>query len=258
MDGQQKNEKYKIRLGEFLTIIFTFGIFATSVVAAFIFCYQLGAMKGQLKEMESGSKDTHTLAEAAKVQADAAKTAAEAALKTAEATQQMAKKADESIKATRDSMRLDQRAWVGLVQVLPSQLKDGDKIVYIKGGTVSNFGVKIKNVGKTPAIRTTTKIQADFFPKEVKFVPNYRLGESAPLSTSVIIPNMEMELKTGPTKEIPKQVIDAVKQGTLILRLYGEILYYDVFDKLHHSTFCAYLEKDLSSWATCDTYNDAN
>ena len=37
MEGQQKNEKVKIRTGEWLMIVFTFGIFATSLVAASIF-----------------------------------------------------------------------------------------------------------------------------------------------------------------------------------------------------------------------------
>jgi len=73
MDGHQKNEKDKIRTGEWAMILFTAGIFATSVVAAIIFSCQLGAMKGQLAEMRSGSTDTHKLAEAANLSASITK-----------------------------------------------------------------------------------------------------------------------------------------------------------------------------------------
>lgn len=34
--------------------------------------------------------------------------------------------------------------------------------------------------------------------------------------------------------------------------------YLDVFDRSHEMTFCAYLDKSLSTFNMCNTYNNAN
>jgi hypothetical protein len=249
MNGQQKNEKVKIRTGEWLMIIFTFGIFATGLVAAFIFYCQLGAMKTQLKGMESSSKDTHALAEAAKVQADAAKTAAEAALRAAEATQQIAKKADENIKATRDSMRLDQRAWVVVKDV-----KFENKL---KADEVNRFSLTFLNVGKTPAnhvgFKYTSRVHMPGKPDIVTPVPS---DEYEDLSLG---PGTKFIVYGNTLPPILNQAdIDGLESGTIVLTLSVEVTYQDVFGggKSHKTAYCGfYKPENKPDFTICNSGN---
>lgn len=247
MDGLQKNEKDKIRRGEWPMILFTFGIFATSVVAAIIFSCQLRAMKDQLSEMRAGSKDTHVLAEAAKVQADAAKTTAEAALKTAEATQQMAKKADESIKATRDSMRLDQRAWI--------VVKDVKFNNELKVGEINRFSLTFLNVGKTPAehvrFKYTSRVRMSGKPDIVMPIPSDEDLSLAPGTKFVVSGN------TVPLK-LNQADIDGFESGIIILTLTVEVTYQDVFRerKLHKTAYCGfYKPENKPDFTLCNSGN---
>lgn len=247
MDDLQKNEKDKIRRGEWLMILFTFGIFATSVVAAIIFSCQLRAMKDQLSEMKAGSEDTHVLAEAAKVQADAAKTASEAALKTAEATQQMAKKADESIKATRDSMRLDQRAWIVVKDVkFNNQLKVGE---------INRFSLTFLNVGKTPAehvrFKYTSRVRMPGKPDIVMPVPSDEDLSLGPGTKFVAHGN------TVPLK-LNQADIDGLESGIIVLTLIVEVTYQDVFrgGKLHKTAYCGfYKPENKPDFTLCNSGN---
>jgi len=237
MGGIQKNEKDKTRLRDWLMVIFTFGIFATSVAAAIIFSCQLGAMKDQLSEMKAGSKDTHLLAKAAKVQADAAKTAAEAALRAAEATQQIAKKADESIKATINSMRLDQRAWV--------VVKDVKFENELKAGVVNRFNLTFLNVGKTPAnhvrFKYTSRIDRQGKPGIVRPVPS---DEYEDLSLG---PGTKFVVYGNILPPILDQVeIDGIESGIIVLTLSVVVTYQDIFGggNFHKTAYCGFYKPE--------------
>ena len=50
----------------------------------------------------------------------------------------------------------------------------------------------------------------------------------------------------------------ALIRHTHSLRLWETMTYLDVFDRSHEMTFCAYLDKSLSTFNMCNTYNNAN
>ncbi len=249
MGSLQKNEKDKTWLRDWLMIFFTFGILATSVVAAIIFSCQLGAMKDQLSEMRAGSTDTHVLAEAAKVQADAAKTATEAALRAAEATQQIAKKADESIKATINSMRLDQRAWV--------VVKDVKFENELKAGKVNRFNLTFLNVGKTPAnhvrFKYTSRIDR---PGKSGIVRPVTSDEYEDLSLG---PGTKFVVYGNTLPPILDQAeIDGIESGIVVLTLSVEVTYQGIFEggKLHKTAYCgSYKPENKPGFTICNSGN---
>ncbi|MBV9574477.1 MAG: hypothetical protein JOY93_10515 [Acidobacteriales bacterium] len=231
-----------------------------SAVAAFFVCLQWW-------EMRRGGIDTHALAQATKNASEAARDQADAAQRfshTVEAIngrmqdavdqlESAANNAKAAIKATRDAMRLDQRAWVGIEGHLP--------VENLRLGGHPRLGVKIVNSGKTPALHFIELIGANEQYTGAPFVADYsRHVPTAPrLSMSVIQPNSGLDAYTLPFNDAFTQaMIDDLKVGRVMLRVYGKLSYEDVFHKRHHTTFCMFVNADLVNLAPCDTYNYAD
>jgi hypothetical protein len=131
-------------------------IWLTAAIAFFGLCQVIASllqwrtMSGQLREMKSSGVDTHVLAEAAKKQAEKAETISGSIQK---AVGQMATtnlRSKQVLDATIAASQLDQRAWVGVVDIIT----EGGKV---EGGGFSfkDIGLAIRNTGKTPALRVT-------------------------------------------------------------------------------------------------------
>ena len=145
-----------------LNVIFSAAIFLATGAYAVFSARQFSVMQDQLVQMKAGSADTHDLAIAAGKQAAAADTQSKQAIeqtqKMAEsisktyalirATADLGRQAKRSTDFAQDSMHLDQRAWVCLIDV------------QTVGGTethdtfrVESVIVVIHNSGKTPALK---------------------------------------------------------------------------------------------------------
>jgi hypothetical protein len=215
----------------------TAAIVFLTAVSAVIFYLQRSVMQGQLDvmtkqlgEMQSAGKQTDKLIQEAVKQSQAVREGANAAQKTIEVTQ--------------ENIRLDQRAWVGQVDVKPPDIKAGSEII---------FEVKFANSGKTPAHNFKALISRDLVSSDQKFAPHYRNVFYG--STMTLQPGeMKASLKTFPII-LAQTDIDAMKNGTRKLYIYGKFSYEDVFKHLWHGTFCMYVEPSLTDITFCDTGN---
>ena len=54
-----------------------------------------------------------------------------------------------------------------------------------------------------------------------------------------------------------EEVVSLIKRRETLLNVYGEVKYFDVFERPHQSTFCQ-LAADTSSFEWCDAYNEGN
>jgi hypothetical protein len=122
----------------------------------------------QWHEMHEGGKDTTAIAEAAKKQAGAANSFATSAeginteIGTAEGDfAKMAKSSEDAINATRDTMRRDQRAWVGLLQM--SGIPEKDKPYDVES--------ILTNTGKTPAKKLQEALNLPLITKRLWWTP---------------------------------------------------------------------------------------
>ena len=68
-------------------------------------------------------------------------------------------------------------------------------------------------------------------------------------------PGMQIRLPTIPVTFTQKQ-IDAIKDESVIMYIFGEVAYRDVFDHPHCTTFCLRFAPDFSEASVCDTYNE--
>jgi hypothetical protein len=147
----------------------------------------------------------------------------------------------------RNAMRLDQRAWVGVVKVNSFDLRIGP-----------NFSVPfdMTNSGKTPALNVMTKTSLKTIEKRESFIPTYSDPTPTKPSRGVIQPQMHMELSSLPANISPTQYED-IENGRGILYAYGDITYDDIFGLTHETTFCVMYWTGLAGPILCDTYNNA-
>jgi hypothetical protein len=153
-----------------------------------------------------------------------------------------------ALEATKESSRLDQRAWVGAV------VSNAPEIV---AGAEVSFQAVIGNTGKTPALYMWGGISARTLNKGQEFFPTYKTDSAVRQinSVSTLFPEMRSVYETPPTKLTQAQV-KALQDEDTVLYVYGRIGYQDIFLRPHCTTFCVTFAKDLKVPKGCLTYND--
>ena len=170
-------------------------IWATCVIAAGTIV-SAGAIVLQWREMVSGGTATDNLVNYAKVQANAASDQAEAAQqfsdtsedingRMSEAVDQLnaaASSAKAGIEATQESMRQEQRAWAGMMQITGIP----------EAGKPFHATVIFQNTGRTPAIDFVSQERMVALGENQVFSPNWIAKPPAVQSHTVLFPNQKL------------------------------------------------------------------
>jgi hypothetical protein len=257
---------------EHLTVI-------VSIVVAVIAGFQWSVYRQQKQIMESSGQQTQQLIVAANIQADAAKrnaTAAESFSTSAIKIQdrirlaetdfsEIANNANKSLRATQESFRADQRAWMGVVY-FKADISDTE--VLTVGGSVV-----LKNMGKTPALHMSGRTLSitlsgqapvpDFDQEYERFRKyneraktsnpsyadttkmNYFSGEEHSALDHQLFPDgmlcppgteMKVTIMAGETFTKP----ELFRTHSSVIYVLGKITYDDIFQNNKHTTkFCA-------------------
>jgi len=159
-----------------------------------------------------------------------------------------------SIKATQEAMRLDQRAWVGVL----AQMDKPEVGKPLIGKAL------ITNSGKTFAVNmtmqthlATSRTKLDVLP----VIPPFHGGESIGL----LIPNRPYESHVTfrdaagvPLKSL-QQDVDNLNTGGYYVYIFGEIRYSDVFNRPHETDFCWWRQGiEELEFTQCDKHNTAD
>ena len=145
-------------------------------------------------------------------------------------------------------MHLDQRAWLGVIQLGKFDFKPGPDFV---------MTFDMTNTGKTPALHVKTKTSLKSLEKDQSFNATYLGPEPYKGSTGVMQPQMHLQLSSLP-KDVSQKQYDDVQNGPGILYGYGDITYDDIYGKPHETTFCFRYYAGQSGPSPCDVYNEAN
>ncbi len=155
---------------------------------------------------------------------------------------------------TRDTMRLQARAWVSIPGVVGKN--------EIQVGAPLSVGVKITNSGSSPALKMRLRITIAEVPKTlISDLPRQMSDGQSVRSPAVLYPGQEVEGRTGYVngEAISKALIDALACGDVKVFIYGRVDYEDVFGRAHSSKFCFDLGEDLKSPVSCEfPYATAN
>jgi flagellar basal body-associated protein FliL len=148
-------------------------------------------------------------------------------------TERAANAAEKSAKVSEDTLKISQRAWVGVQNVFfkPTP-KIGDQ-----------FGVMIhfKNVGTTPA--TNIQAQAVFDPVPPDRQPNFDYSKERLHSFGFMMPAADMHFPLIQEKPLSVAGVDALKTGAIRIFVHGRFSYDDIFGESHWFTFCYELVK---------------
>jgi hypothetical protein len=160
-----------------------------------------------------------------------------------------------TVAETAKSLRLDQRAWIGVEKIDPK----APPVV----GKPASISVTFKNTGKTPArnivsvavVDPVTTGKPDFSYTE----KHLQLGTMQPSGEAFIKVTATQSRSTGKDAPLTEPLLEALKSGSIRLYVHGEITYEDIFRRPHLMTFCYFLlEPELNSYAACPEHNDTD
>jgi hypothetical protein len=182
-----------------------------------------------------------------------------AAQKGAAASEDQAKAARLATQATVDAFRLDQRAWVGPIEmgINDPPIRTGSRLVAT---------VVLTNSGKTPALHLYALTSIYVFSKDVVLTPRYKVDKTDQPSYSVLQPGMKELITTLPVETVSGSGagvlssgdFEDIQSGKYIVYVYGKITYRDVFQREHTTKFCGFLNRNMTTLRACKTYNEAD
>jgi hypothetical protein len=164
-------------------------------------------------------------------------------------TYQLWQNTNETLKQTTEQFRLDQRAWVGLDSIAPKKSIDR------QGRQTFSLSLIFKNMGKTPALKTTIETQTggllrgEALPTwgewdKIKTETQQKLDEIATRTKSpipIVLVEPNETLAPGATREMTMTVdaaaLKLLNAGTPYLLV--RVTYNDIFaPQIHTSTMC--------------------
>jgi hypothetical protein len=159
--------------------------------------------------------------------------------------------ASRSFNEARNDFRIDERAWIGVSDMLLNKSKAPNPI---------SVQVTVYNTGKTVArnMRTWYFLHLDkhTLPNIEEYVERPIERKDGISSPSVLFPNRPRYLV--PVDRISNETRDAVVRGETLLYVIGEIDYDDLFGTTHYTEFCAIFNSHVQAFTDCDSFNDAN
>jgi hypothetical protein len=158
--------------------------------------------------------------------------------------------AKNSLQATIDQAQRDQRAWVGPNGNTSSQFRPNEE---------AKFVVVVTNTGKSPALHTYAEYTGKSILKGSPMDFTYpSVVDIAIHSSTVLQPGMLLYLNSAKNPTLNQTQINMLQSGEMIAYIFGKIRYEDIFGKTHHTKFCMVVDRDLKTFKTCSTYNEAD
>ena len=156
--------------------------------------------------------------------------------------QLLASSSQAALSATEESMRADQRAWVGLIP----------PIAYPLGKEGGGFTIKLQNFGKTPARNV---LITDYVVIEDldQFSGIQEAASHRPVAAGTLMPGNEFEtnvwFKTSP------EGVTSLAQGKVRAVNYALITYEDIFHHPHTTQSCFYWHGGMHIPLPCGGFN---
>jgi hypothetical protein len=160
--------------------------------------------------------------------------------------------------ATIEASRNDQRAWVGAIDAVPPFRDNQGQPEYLREKRDIRIAIRVINSGRSPATKLDPIIRARTRPVGEPFTPDFGTA-SAEHSIGVLQPGAAPVWLTSNALQLNEEQIRRIRNRTDLLEVFGSIVYYDVFDRQHTTTFCMYLAPpEFRLFNACAQYNEAN
>ncbi len=251
-----------------LMLYVTLGLLVANLITGFAALYQAhasdisaGAAKSAAETATKTLDAMNTSGEATKVQIDRLiaqqeRTANAAAENIRQAREGLAVTIEQSratLEAGSAASRVDQRAWVGIGQLIP-------RPDVFKVGKPAHVNVGITVKGKTPARDIETYTYID--PAPDGSPPPFSYGARGHVFLGVLFPDNE-RFVVLPISAVGEDVLSAATlqsliKGDVFLYVHGQIFYKDIFGRDHWTTFCQCVMnyEGPVNFGTCTEHND--
>lgn len=244
---------------------------------------QLGAMKETNDRMREANdrtdksigiaKDNYEFAKSAAKSSDEAtreslnltRQSLDATRKSTELTRLMVAAAERAARAAEDGAlqarkgldhsiaisRLDQRAWLGVKGMSITTLEAGKKV---------SVAVEITNTGKTIARSSKTFSSLKFSLAPID-IPTFAVSGERRLpkpTPAVFFPGVLFAMNSSSDENASEEDVKLIKARTMLIYVFGELEYADVFGQNHRILYCGIYQPSRSSFDSCSNYNEAD
>jgi hypothetical protein len=146
----------------------------------------------------------------------------------ADANRTSAAAATSSSNTARNALEISERAYLGIT----AAQMDKD----LAAGTNVKLSVFVANGGRTPAFNVHVRHYYRWGPPGVQ--KNLPLTKVALVSTSILLPGVQLLQASDQIAALPTTVIEELKKGELVLVAYGQITYTDAVRKRRFTRYC--------------------
>ncbi len=143
------------------------------------------------------------------------------------------------------TLRVDQRAWVGIVNIQIHRFLEPNRDFMVD--------IETKNTGKTPALKVVfhNRLQAILATEQI----NRNFGESNGHGT--VMPDSKQIISIGENHPVSVETFEQVRNGVRTMYLHGRIEYRDIFGDDHWTNWCFRLVGE-DSFVAHSQYNDTD
>jgi hypothetical protein len=238
-------------------IVCTIVIAVATVAYALIARRQLTAMNGQLREMHESVEEAKRSGQQSTDQIWKAIGNINWMARSMDWSQKVAqqgielsgRQSKQALDASIASSRLDQRAWVGSMQVtgIPEV------------GKTYDINVVFGNTGKTPALDVITQAREIPVHTGSKFVPAFDKEPTFTQSRTTLFPNQIATSVVKGSKDVAatQSDVDFINQSKEVtIYVIGRVCYKDVFGESHWARFCEIYSPAGKAYISCTEYNE--
>lgn len=258
-ETNQQRRHGEILVPQWITAVATVLAFIAASIYAAIAAKQLGEMHEASKAAREQLIETQNALGTNMSQFD--RTMSQTIAQTS-AQLKSAKAAIDAVNASRDQMRLDQRAWIGTSDINPGEFSEK---------TGFPVAVSFLNSGKTPATHIHVSVKYLISPTPLRGPSADLIKSLSYFSSSDIAPQGKLVQgfgwvfaagKTYAPEEISgNQGIEAhykqISDGSVSLYYFGTIRYDDIFGRHWNTNYCIFLaDPQKKMFAYCDEFND--
>lgn len=160
------------------------------------------------------------------------------------------------LKASNNSMRIDQRAWLSIANVTP----------YPSVPTVDqpfNVVINFKNTGKTPALSVDIvavgQAVLNESDRELSYERFHKIkNQYIPANGGGPIIVSPINSPNGKPRPVTAEIMNLLQKDNLTLFVHGHVDYKDVFGGAHWLNFCMKMAPPFNSgFVLCDDHNDS-
>jgi hypothetical protein len=165
--------------------------------------------------------------------------------------ERIARSSETSIKATQESIRLEQRAWLAVweFRILPADQKGAIRL-----------SLDVVNTGRSPAVHiemALTRMVLDrpsMLDEPPHVTPKLQFRSTAPIP-----PQGKHTMATEESVSALGNDYEGIKSGAKVLYEFGKIRYLDIFGKPHTTQICLFMAKPEDQLlSNCGSGNEMN